>query len=149
MSTNWRSSKPKAIEAHPLMAAEITRHRTTMKLECEIKRLRSEVGLMAKPYHGARQEVNDMVTRLRAQPQPPVPQRGPPRQVEEGSEGGDIHEEKERVEEDTTMGEDTENATEPETESEPTVKATPPMTTEYEFINEDPLNFIDAKIAQP
>ncbi|KAL0630771.1 hypothetical protein Q9L58_010377 [Maublancomyces gigas] len=76
MSTNWRSSKPEAIEAHPLMAAEITWHRKMSTLEREIKRLRSEVGLMAKRYHGARSEINDMVTRLRARPPPPVPERG-------------------------------------------------------------------------
>ncbi|KAL0635432.1 hypothetical protein Q9L58_005640 [Maublancomyces gigas] len=98
MSTNWRSSKPEAIETHPLMAAKITWHRTTMKLECEIKQLHSEVSLMAKRYHGACHEVNDMVTRLKAQPPPPVPQRGSPTQEEEGSE-------KERAEEDTEMGE--------------------------------------------
>ncbi|KAL0630614.1 hypothetical protein Q9L58_010541 [Maublancomyces gigas] len=76
MSTNWRSSKPEAIEAHPLMAAEITWHRKMSTLEREIKQLRSEVGLMAKRYHAARSEINDMVTRLQARPPPPVPERG-------------------------------------------------------------------------
>lgn len=41
----------------------------------EIERLRSEVGVMARRYRGARRETQDLVMRLQAQPPPPVPQR--------------------------------------------------------------------------
>ncbi|KAL0639431.1 hypothetical protein Q9L58_001459 [Maublancomyces gigas] len=53
---------------------------------------------MAKQYHGARHEVNDMVTRLKAQPPPPVPHRGPPIQEEKKNED-------EKADEDLEMGE--------------------------------------------
>lgn len=46
----------------------------TQTLLREIKRLRSEVNLVTKRYHGAKQ---DMVTRLQARLPPPVPARPP------------------------------------------------------------------------
>ncbi|KAL0632214.1 hypothetical protein Q9L58_008924 [Maublancomyces gigas] len=121
MSTNWRSSTPEAMRAHPLMAAEINWHRETRKLEREIKGLQSEVGLMEKRYHGLQQEVSDMVMRLKAQPPPPVPQQGPPTHEEEGSEGG------RRCKKD---------------EDENT-KSLPPNTTIYDITEEDLLNLVD------
>ncbi|KAL0630671.1 hypothetical protein Q9L58_010480, partial [Maublancomyces gigas] len=127
MSTNWRSSNPEAMIAHPLIAAEITWHRETSQLEPEIKRLQSKVGLMAKRYHSAAREINNMVTRLRAEPAPPVPTRGPPEEDQgEGEEEDEEGEEKEEDKEDkdTTM-EDRTAPEEPPTT--PTTRvATPP-----------------------
>lgn len=75
MSSNWRSKHNEAMSEHPLIAVEINWHRDTSTLEREIKRLRSEVGLMPKQYHGEQREIRDMAGRLRAQPPPPVPER--------------------------------------------------------------------------
>lgn len=61
--------------AHKLMAIEVDWRREKETLLREIKRLRSEVGLMARRCNNSRKETHDMVTRLRTQPPPPVPKR--------------------------------------------------------------------------
>lgn len=61
--------------AHKLMAIEVDWRREKETLLREIKRLRSEVGLMARRCNNSRKEIHDMVTMLRAQPPPPVPKR--------------------------------------------------------------------------
>lgn len=61
--------------AHKLMAIEVDWRREKEILLREIKRLRSEVGLMARRCNNSRKEIHDMVTRLRTQPPPPVPKR--------------------------------------------------------------------------
>lgn len=62
--------------AHKLLCAEGDWQKEKKRLKREIKRLRSEVDLMIELYNNSRQEVQDMVTRLKAQPPPPVPKRG-------------------------------------------------------------------------
>lgn len=88
-SDNWEGS-PQVMVAHKLMAVEVDWRREKETLLREIKRLRSEVGLMTRRCNNSRREIYDMVTRLRAQPPPPVPWRSVDIRVKEAEDNGDV-----------------------------------------------------------
>lgn len=60
---------------YALLAMKLNWYREIERMAAEIKRLRSEVGLITKRYRGAQNEVQVMVTRLQAQPPLPIPPR--------------------------------------------------------------------------
>lgn len=76
--------------AHKLMAVEVDWRREKETLLREIKRLRSEVGLMTRRCNNSRKEVHDMVKRLQTQPPPPIPQRPADIQEQEREGSGNM-----------------------------------------------------------
>lgn len=76
--------------AQKLMAVEVDWRREKETLLREIKRLRSEVGLMTRRCNNSRKEVHDMVKRLRTQPPPPIPQRPADIQDKKREGGGNV-----------------------------------------------------------
>lgn len=128
--------------AHKLLAVEVDWRRERETLLREIKRLRSEVGLMTRRCNNSRKETQDMVTRLRIQPPPPVPRRPVDMReqvevegvyVEMKSMGGGVEEKQEEQEKEESVP-----VPEPTPESEPEPEPTPESEPEPEHHHSPP-----------
>jgi hypothetical protein len=64
-----------AMPASKLMATKYEFLREKDALSREIKRLRGEVGVLAKRHNNSKREVEELVKKVRSQPPPPIPER--------------------------------------------------------------------------